>query len=36
MICNKCGYEWKTGSKMAKVSCPSCGAKIKIREKYEG
>jgi len=30
--CQKCGYEWETNSKMIKVSCPSCGNKVKIRE----
>jgi len=30
--CQKCGYEWETNSEMIKVSCPSCGNKVKIRE----
>ena len=27
--CNYCEYEWNTKSKMLKVSCPSCGMKVK-------
>ena len=30
--CQKCGYEWETNSEMIKVSCPSCGNKVKIKE----
>jgi len=30
--CSKCGYEWKTKSQLLKVSCPSCGNKVKIKE----
>ena len=30
--CEKCEYEWETKSKMIKVSCPSCGNKVKIRD----
>lgn len=30
--CLNCSYEWETESKMVKVSCPSCGSKVKIRE----
>ena len=30
--CTKCKYEWESNSKMFKVSCPSCGDKVKIRE----
>jgi len=30
--CTKCGYEWETESIMIKVSCPSCGNKVKVRE----
>ena len=30
--CLNCGYEWNTESEMIKVSCPSCGFKVKIRE----
>lgn len=34
--CEECGYEWDTRSQMVRVSCPSCGAKVKIRESYDG
>ena len=30
--CKKCKYEWKTNSQMVKVSCPSCGDKVILRE----
>lgn len=30
--CKKCGYSWKTKSKLLKVSCPSCGAKVDVKE----
>ncbi len=30
--CTKCCYEWDSDSLMIKVSCPSCGNKVKIRE----
>lgn len=30
--CTNCEYEWNSTSKMFKVSCPSCGNKVKIRE----
>lgn len=30
--CHKCGYEWDSKSNMVYVSCPSCMAKVKIRE----
>ena len=30
--CKKCGYEWKTRSKLINVSCPSCNNKVKLRE----
>jgi len=30
--CPKCSYEWETNSEMIKVSCPSCGNKVQIRE----
>jgi len=30
--CPNCKYEWNSFSKMFKVSCPSCGNKVKIRE----
>ena len=33
--CPKCNYEWNTNSKLIKVSCSSCGAKIKIRERLK-
>jgi DNA-directed RNA polymerase subunit RPC12/RpoP len=26
--CPKCGYEWKTASKLRFVSCPSCLCKV--------
>ena len=35
--CENCKYSWETSSEMVKVSCPSCGAKVKIRKiKKEG
>lgn len=30
--CDKCGYEWVTGSDHVFVSCPSCLGKVKLRE----
>lgn len=30
--CLKCGYEWETRSELIKVSCPSCGDKVRINE----
>jgi len=30
--CTTCTYNWESNSKMFKVSCPSCGNKVKIRE----
>ena len=27
--CKKCGYEWKTKSKLMFISCPSCMQKVK-------
>jgi len=30
--CTNCKYEWESNSKLLKVSCPSCGNKVKIRE----
>ena len=30
-----CLYEWKSESKMLKVSCPSCGSKVDLRDKRE-
>lgn len=34
--CSKCGHGWNTESKMVKVTCPSCGSKVKIRELKHG
>lgn len=34
--CNKCGYEWVTKSDLLKVSCPSCGNKVKNEVKENG
>jgi len=31
IICHKCSYSWETKSKMFIVSCPRCGAKVKIK-----
>ena len=31
----KCLYEWETNSNLIKVSCPSCGSKVELREKRE-
>ena len=31
-----CLYEWDTNSQMILVSCPSCGTKVKIRDKVQG
>lgn len=25
--CHLCGYKWHTGSKLERVTCPSCGSK---------
>ncbi len=33
--CQKCKYEWETNSELIKVSCPSCGSKVKVREVEE-
>ena len=30
-----CDYEWETNSSMIKVSCPSCGNKVQIRDKLD-
>ena len=30
-----CLYEWDTNSTMLKVSCPSCGSKVELRNKRE-
>ena len=30
-----CKYEWNCESKMIKTSCPSCGNKVKLRDKVE-
>jgi len=30
--CHNCGYGWISNSNMVRVSCPSCGAKVKLRE----
>jgi len=35
VTCKNCGYSWETESLLLKVSCPSCGSKIKIRDKLE-
>ena len=32
IILTKTEYEWETNSEMIKVSCPSCGNKVKIRD----
>ena len=29
----KCLYEWECNSKLMKVSCPSCGSKVELRDK---
>ena len=29
LICNHCGYEWQTKSKLIWVSCPSCMKKVR-------
>ena len=26
-----CGYEWDTNSKLERVTCPSCGNKVRVR-----
>ncbi len=31
----ECLYEWDSNSKMLKVSCPSCGSKVNLRDKRE-
>ena len=31
MIKCKCGYEWKTKSKMLYVNCPRCMLKVRIK-----
>ncbi len=31
----KCLYEWESDSGMLKVSCPSCGSKVELRNKRE-
>ncbi len=30
-----CKHKWNSGSKMIFVSCPSCGNKVKLRDKVE-
>lgn len=29
MKCHRCGYQWRTSSKMKYVTCPSCLTKVK-------
>lgn len=29
IVCNNCGYDWETKSKMRLVTCPSCLHKVK-------
>lgn len=31
----ECLYKWESNSKMIKVNCPSCGKKVKLRDKVE-
>lgn len=31
--CQKCGYSWKTKSKMDFVVCPKCLIKVRIKDK---
>ena len=33
--CDKCGYSWKTKSKLNLVSCPNCCRKIKLVKESE-
>ncbi len=33
--CPKCEYEWESRSKLIMASCPSCGNKVKLRDKNE-
>ena len=35
VVCVKCGWEWVTKSQAWVVSCPGCGSKIKIKERFE-
>jgi len=30
--CLKCEYEWETTSRLEKVTCPSCGLKVKNKK----
>jgi len=30
--CHRCGYEWWTRSRLIFATCPSCGAKVRVRE----
>jgi len=30
--CQKCGYEWWTRSRLIFATCPSCFAKVRVRE----
>lgn len=32
--CKKCGYGWETKSELIMVSCPSCGNKVKIKQRF--
>jgi rubrerythrin len=29
--CPKCGYAWPTKSKLGRTTCPSCGAKVRLK-----
>jgi len=30
--CDRCGYEWIYTGELVKANCPSCGAKVQVRE----
>jgi len=30
--CQRCGYEWDYTGDLVKATCPSCGAKVKVKE----
>jgi len=30
--CHRCGYEWWTRSRLIFATCPSCFAKVRVRE----
>lgn len=32
VACNRCDYKWLTRTKFNLISCPSCGAKVRVNQ----